>query len=197
MTEHATDTVNGSSTARPIETLLSLDHEVADGSSTIIERRSMNHASDNQTTAARILRHWLLAIFLFGLMGTAIELLLLGHTEDVWQWIPLALIGVALLTLGGMAAFRTRTTVRVFQITMALFLVGGLQGLFLHYRGNAEFELEMYPSLGGLHLVWESLRGATPTLAPGTMILLGLLGLVYSYCIVVVGTLDHRQDTAG
>ena len=63
---------------------------------------------------------------------------------------------------------------------MAAYLASGLVGLWFHYSGNAEFELEMYPSLSGWSLVREALSGATPALAPGTMIHLGLLGLTYT-----------------
>ena len=34
-----------------------------------------------------------------GFLGTGIELLLLGHTEDTWQLVPLILIGVGLVVL--------------------------------------------------------------------------------------------------
>jgi hypothetical protein len=54
-------------------------------------------------------------------------------------------------------------------------------GVGLHYTGNAEFEVEMYPSLSGLALVGGALTGATPVLAPGSMTLLGLVGLAYTY----------------
>jgi hypothetical protein len=64
---------------------------------------------------------------------------------------------------------------------MALCVVSGLVGLGQHYAGNREFELEMHPSRGGLELVWESLAGATPTLAPAAMVHLGLLGLLYAW----------------
>ena len=50
---------------------------------------------------------------------------------------------------------------------MALFVLSGGIGVALHYRGNVEFELEMYPSLSGLELVRKTLTGATPVLAPG------------------------------
>jgi hypothetical protein len=71
---------------------------------------------------------------------------------------------------------------RVFQATMLLFVISGFAGLFLHYQGNVEFELEMYPSLKGLELFRKAIKGTTPpTLAPGTMIQLGLLGLAYTY----------------
>jgi hypothetical protein len=39
----------------------------------------------------------------------------------------------------------------------------------------------MNPALAGFELVRESLSGATPALAPGTMIQLGLIGLAYTY----------------
>jgi hypothetical protein len=39
----------------------------------------------------------------------------------------------------------------------------------------------MYPSLGGVQLVRETLTGATPVLAPGSMTLLGLVGLAHTY----------------
>jgi hypothetical protein len=49
-------------------------------------------------------------------------------------------------------------------------------GLVLHYLGNVEFEKERDATLRGLPLLWASLTGATPALAPGAMILLGLIG---------------------
>jgi hypothetical protein len=39
----------------------------------------------------------LLAAFLLSLIGTGAELLLLEHTEGIWQLIPLILIGVGLI----------------------------------------------------------------------------------------------------
>ena len=61
---------------------------------------------------------------------------------------------------------------------MLLFIGTGILGVWQHYSGNVEFEKEIYPSLGGIDLFWESMTGATPVLAPGTMVGLGLLGLV-------------------
>jgi hypothetical protein len=55
--------------------------------------------------------------------------------------------------------------------------VSGLVGLFLHYRGNVEFERERDPSLHGFPLLWHAITGATPTLAPGTMVFLALIGV--------------------
>jgi hypothetical protein len=67
--------------------------------------------------------------------------------------------------------------VRLFQLTMVAFILSGAVGVGLHYQGNVEFERELAPDASGLPLVWEALKGATPALAPGTMMLLGAVGL--------------------
>ena len=58
---------------------------------------------------------------------------------------------------------------------------GGLLGLYLHLRGNAEFERELHPAAAGWTLWWDALRGATPALAPGALAQLGLVGLAYAW----------------
>lgn len=127
------------------------------------------------------LRGFLLAIFVFGSLGTAVELLLLEHTEDLWQKSPLVLLAVGAVAAGWHFVDRRVRSARVLQVTMVLFIVNGLLGLFLHYDGNAQFELEMTPALSGMDLFREAMAGATPALAPGTMIQLGLLGLACTY----------------
>lgn len=131
-------------------------------------------------TAER-LRLFVLVLFIVGSTGTVAELILLGHVEDGWQLTPVVLLGGSLLALAWQAAERGPRSTRCFQIAMVLFVTSGVSGLWLHYAGNAEFELEMYPTLSGLDLFQGAIAGATPTLAPGTMIELGLLGLAYTY----------------
>lgn len=123
----------------------------------------------------------LLGIFLFGALGAAAELLLLEHTEKPWQWAPLVLIAASLIALAWHAVARSRASVRAFQALMVLFVAGGLTGMALHYRGNLEFEREMHPDGTAGELFKGAMMGATPALAPGTMILLGLIGLMYAY----------------
>ena len=144
----------------------------------------MNAASAHGWEEGRtiaILRRALVILFLFGVVATTVELLLLEHTEDLSQLIPLALMGASVPALLWFLAVRGRASLRTHQVLMGFFAVSGLVGLYLHYRGNVEFEREMYPSLGGFGLFWEAIKGATPTLAPGTMIGLGLLGLLCTY----------------
>lgn len=130
----------------------------------------------------RALRRFVLALFTIGILGTAADLLLTGHFEDWWQLVPLILVGVSALTLLWHSLSPSRSTLRVHQGVMMLFMLSGLVGTFLHYRANIEFELEMYPGLAGTELLWKAIQGASPpSLAPGAMIALGLLGLIYAY----------------
>ena len=124
------------------------------------------------------LRRAVTGLLAMALAGTGAELLLLGHYEDAWQLVPLALIALGLLAMGWRAARPGTASLRAFRAVMVLMVASGALGLFLHYRGNTEFELERDPSLAGLALFREAMTGATPALAPGAMMLFGLLGLV-------------------
>jgi hypothetical protein len=131
---------------------------------------------------AKTVRRMLLAILLLGLLGTCTELLLLNHTEDLRQWIPLALIGAGLVALVWHALTDSVASARATRWTMVGFIAGGLAGIYFHYQGSAEFKLESNPMLAGWALFWAAIGAkAPPFLAPGEMIQLGLLGLVYSY----------------
>ena len=123
------------------------------------------------------LRRAVTGLLAMALAGTGAELLLLGHYEDAWQLVPLALIALGLLAMGWRAARPGTASLRAFRAVMVLMVASGALGLFLHYRGNTEFELERDPALAGFALIREAMTGATPALAPGAMMLFGLLGL--------------------
>ena len=129
----------------------------------------------------RVVRRILLAALVLGQIGTGVELVLLEHFEDWPQLIPLGLIALALLVLVWHGVHGGAAPVQALQVLMLVFILAGVIGLTLHYRGNAEFELEMYPDRAGLELIREAMMGATPALAPGTMIQLALIGLAYTY----------------
>ena len=128
-----------------------------------------------------LLKRFLLIILVLGMLGTGTELLLLGHTEGWTQLIPIIVLAVSLLSTVAVALRPSPPLVYGFRGVMCLVLASGIVGVVLHYRGNADFELEMRANIRGVELIWNALTGATPALAPGTMILLGLLGLLYSY----------------
>jgi hypothetical protein len=132
--------------------------------------------------AAVVLRQSILAVFLLGIAGSSAELILLGHHEDVKQLIPLILFGLAAAQLLWMSLTGARLAFRVFQATMALFVLSGLVGMWLHFQANREFQLEVDPSAAGWDLVMRVLRAkAPPALAPGMMVQFGLLGLAYAF----------------
>lgn len=144
------------------------------------------------TETWRRIIYWLL---LASFIGTGAELLLLEHTEDWWQLAPLVLLGLGALALVLRTALPRPGILRLFQALMALFVVSGVVGLFLHYRGNAEFELEMSPALAGWDLFRKALEGATPTLAPGAMTQFGVLGLLYGFRHPLLSRTEARTET--
>jgi NAD/NADP transhydrogenase beta subunit len=127
-------------------------------------------------------RRLLLAILLLGVFGIIAELLLLAHTEDATQWIPIAL-AAATVVLSAVVALRPSAgSIRVFQMVMLLMIVSGAVGMYLHLRANMEFQLEMDATLSGFALFRKSIVAkAPPALAPGAMTQLGLIGLAYTF----------------
>jgi hypothetical protein len=126
-------------------------------------------------------RKILLWSLLAGCAGTLLELLLIGHDEMPTQLAPLALLGAGILVTMWALMRPRRAAIRMLRLLMVLFVAGGIVGVILHYRGNVAFELEMSPSRAGLSLMAKALTGATPVLAPGSMSLLGIVGLAFTY----------------
>jgi hypothetical protein len=128
-----------------------------------------------------LLRRILLWLVLLTAGGLLVELLLLEHFEDVWQWVPLVILGVVLLVVPAVFRRATPGPLRLFRALMVLCLVAGGIGVILHVKGNIEWEIEQESGVTGLALFWEALRGATPALAPGAMAQLGLVGLLFTF----------------
>src|SRR5262245_18956353 len=127
-------------------------------------------------------RRILLAIFLLGAAGLMAELLLLNHLEDGLQLVPIALLALASALLVLVARVEAAPLVRLFQAVMLLSITSGGLGMYLHFKANTEFQLDIDPTLAGLALVRKAIVAkAPPALAPGAMIQLGLLGLAYTF----------------
>jgi hypothetical protein len=138
-------------------------------------------AETDATTLAR-LRTFLLIVLVLEILGIGAELLLVGHYADPWQWLPIALMAMALPVLAWAALAGRAAPVRCMQVLMTLFLLSGVIGTVQHYRAKAAFQLEVNPSLQGSALFWEAMKSISPpALAPGVMIQMGLLGLVYAH----------------
>lgn len=126
------------------------------------------------------LRRLVLASLIFGICGVIAELFLLSHYEDWRQWFPLVLLGAGLPVATGVLFRPGALSVRILRLLAAAWVPTGILGVYFHFSGNMEFERELDASATGIRLLGESLTGAFPALAPGTMILLGLLGLSIS-----------------
>src|SRR5688572_24284756 len=124
----------------------------------------------------------ILAVLIFGMAGLLTELALIAHYEDVAQWIPLALLATGLIALVVDLALARGWTQLFIQLTMVLIVAAGALGIYFHFQGSREFQLEMDPQMRGTTLVWHVLQAKSPpTLAPGSMVQLGILGLGYAY----------------
>ena len=141
----------------------------------------MDRLTESDRTLAT-LRKILLVILLLGMAGTSVELLLLGHTEDLNQLIPLILLGLGFGAVGWNMVGRSRLSLRAVQLLMLGFAVSGLLGAVFHFQANHAFQTEVDPTLTGSNLLWAIFQAKSPpALAPGTMALLGFIGLAYAY----------------
>jgi hypothetical protein len=134
---------------------------------------------ESETLAA--IRRLLLGALAVGVLGTIGELVLLRHIDKPAQWIPLVFLGAAVPILIWHVASPSAASVRVLQGLMVAFAVLGVVGVGLHYDGNVEFERELHPDERGWEFIRKTVAGATPVLAPGSMVLLSLVGLAHTY----------------
>ena len=124
------------------------------------------------------MRRLLTLVLFLGLFGTGAELVLLEHYETWQQWLPLAVLGLGLASAVSVLLRPGRGSVVALRGVSAAFLLSGALGIYFHLEANYEFERERDAALAGGELAWEMLTGAMPALAPGSMVLLGLIGLV-------------------
>ncbi|MBC7771771.1 MAG: hypothetical protein H7210_04685 [Pyrinomonadaceae bacterium] len=128
------------------------------------------------------IRRVILGVLLLGVTGLLAELILIGHYEDVKQWIPLCMLATGVAAVALEIVHRRVWTLSLVRLTMALFICTGGLGMYYHFRGSREFQVEMDPSMSGTRLVWQVLRSKSPpTLSPGTLVQMGILGLGYAY----------------
>ena len=135
----------------------------------------------NARTTEETLRRGLLAVLAIGLLGTEVELALLKHTDGAWQVLPLVMIGFGIAMVAFVLLAPGVISIRGLEALMWLFMASGAIGAILHFKGNVAYAKDSNPSLAGSELYREAVMGSTPTLAPGTMIQLGLVGLLFTF----------------
>jgi hypothetical protein len=146
-----------------------------------------------ETLAA--IRKLLLAALCIGVLGTVSELVLLRHIDEIAQWLPVVALTGAIPILIWHSASPRAASVRTLQVLMVLFIGLGVVGVGLHLNGNVEFEHELRPDEHGWEFLRKTVTGATPVLAPGSMVLLGLVGLAHAYRHPLIDGGSHRQET--
>lgn len=141
---------------------------------------TVDHPAREPDTLASI-RTLLLGALALGVLGTGGELILLRHLDKPTQWIPLVILGASIPVLIWHVVSPSPGSVRVTQALMVVFIAAGVVGVGLHFNGNVEFERELHPTEQGFEFLRKTIAGATPVLAPGSMVLLGLVGLAHTY----------------
>lgn len=148
---------------------------------------------ESETLAA--IRKLLLAALCLGVLGTIGELILLRHIDEAPQWLPVIALTTAIPILIWHGASPGAASVRTLQALMAVFIVLGIAGVGFHFNGNVEFERELHPDERGWQFLRKTVAGATPVLAPGSLLLLGLIGLAHAYRHPSIDGGGHRQET--
>lgn len=128
------------------------------------------------------IRRVILGVLLLGMVGLLAELTLLAHYADFKQQTPLVLLAAGLAAIVIDLGASRLWSRRLVELTMLLFIAAGLLGMYFHYQGSREFQVEMDPTMTGANLMWHVLQAKSPpTLSPGTMVQMGILGLGYAY----------------
>jgi hypothetical protein len=155
----------------------------------------MVDGSSRESDTLATIRKLLLAALAVGVIGTTGELILLRHIDKPAQWIPLVCLAAAVPVLIWHASSPGVASVRTLQALMLAFIGLGVVGVGLHYDGNVEFQRELNPSERGWTFIRKTVAGATPVLAPGSMVLLGLVGLAHAYRHPSADGGHSRQET--
>ena len=131
--------------------------------------------------AVSLIRRGLLALLALGCAGLIGELIILEHYEEINQLPPLILLSLTLITILWHWIDGGRRSLRTLQVVTLFLIIAGAVGVYFHLMGNIEATKEFEPDLAGLPFWVDVIRGAAPSLAPGTLLQFGLLGLLYAY----------------
>ena len=135
----------------------------------------------NQSDILQRLRQFLLGVVAVIFIITPFELLLLGHTEELLQWVPFVVSAVGLITVGAAWFSPGRRTMTALRWVMVVVALSSFVGVYLHFSGNLAFTMEINPSFSVADAIWPAMKGSYPLLAPGILFLAGILGLAVTY----------------
>ena len=134
----------------------------------------MNHRREPFERFRRIVA----GLVAFGLLAIAAELVLIEHVENLSQLAPVIVLPVAAVMLAPLALGGVPWNVVVLRSALALVVLAGIAGVGLHVYESWQFQAEIDPSQRAVARAWAAVRAQSPpSLAPGQITLLGLLGL--------------------
>ena len=135
---------------------------------------------NSEQSLARI-RQFLLVISAGVFIMTITELFFLSHWSETIQLLPFVLSGLGLIALA-LAYFRpSPTTVKILQWSMILIGLCSVIGIYEHMSNNLGFQMEIQPNATTWELIWATLEGANPVLAPGILTLGAAIGWTAAY----------------
>jgi hypothetical protein len=149
-------------------------------------------------TLAR-LRRLVAGLAVLGLLGIAVELWLIEHVESASQLVPVVVLPIAAALLVPIAMGMEPPNAWVLRGTLVGVVAAGLFGVALHVYESWEFQAEVDPSLGAAARAWAALRAQSPpSLAPGQIALLGLLGLAATSGLSPAGpsSVSNKEHTS-
>lgn len=128
----------------------------------------------------------ILVLLLVSSLGVIAELVLLAHYEDWQQWLPLAALVAGAAATTATLARPGRSAARWLRAIAVLQVPTGLLGVYFHIADNIEFERERDVTATAFELFGASLSGALPALAPGALVMLGVLGLIAASAVAAI-----------
>ncbi len=134
----------------------------------------------NSPAETRI-RTFMLLLSVLALVTTLIELWLQDHTQTAAQWIPWILCTIGLAALAPALVRPGRSTLLFLRGAMLLVALGGLVGIGFHFNENLAFQQDIHPNASFGAIIIDTLKGAAPLLAPGTLVFAALLALGAAY----------------
>lgn len=127
-------------------------------------------------SAADRYRGFLLGTAALVVLGSLVELWLIGHTEEWLQWVPFGLCALGLAAISAVRFMPSRGALAAGRVAFAVVAAGGLLGVYQHFAHNLAFEREIRPGAATADLLAEAVRGASPLLASGVLLLAAALG---------------------
>lgn len=127
------------------------------------------------------LRRFVLAAAVATYLAAAVELILVEHYEEWQQFLPFGMIGLGVLAAGWAWASPGHASVAAARWAGALAVGTSLAGVYWHVTGNLAFVREVMPDAGTAKVLWGTVSGGNPLLAPGMIALAGLLAAAATY----------------